>query len=138
MWWDGFQKRRESGPCPSWSLQAGQGALDELLLEFRALGGEGIEVITSSHTPEQSLLFARHAQRLGLWLRAARISMAPEKATSTWAGCRNFPRCAFPSGTTGSINASGRADTQAMLILREPRNSALSSFRDCEKPAGRY
>jgi predicted metal-dependent phosphoesterase TrpH len=44
----------------------GKGALDELLLEFRTLGGEAIEVITSSHTPEQSLLFARHAQRLGL------------------------------------------------------------------------
>lgn len=41
-------------------------AVEELLLEFRALGGEGIEVITGSHTPEQSLLFARHAQRLGL------------------------------------------------------------------------
>lgn len=44
----------------------GKGALEELLLEFRALGGEAIEVITSSHTAEQSLLFARHAQRLGL------------------------------------------------------------------------
>ena len=41
-------------------------ALDELLEEFRALGGEAIEVITGSHTPEQSLLFARHSQRLGL------------------------------------------------------------------------
>jgi hypothetical protein len=44
----------------------GKGALDELMLEFRNLGGEAIEVITSSHTPEQSLLFARHSQRLGL------------------------------------------------------------------------
>ncbi|SOD42725.1 3',5'-nucleoside bisphosphate phosphatase [Nitrosovibrio sp. Nv4] len=43
-----------------------KGALDELLLEFRAFGGEAIEVVTSSHTPEQSLLFARHSQRLGL------------------------------------------------------------------------
>jgi len=41
-------------------------ALEELLLEFRTLGGEAIEVITGSHTPEQSVLFARHAQRLGL------------------------------------------------------------------------
>jgi predicted metal-dependent phosphoesterase TrpH len=41
-------------------------ALDELLEEFRVLGGEAIEVITGSHTPEQSLLFARHSQRLGL------------------------------------------------------------------------
>lgn len=44
----------------------GKGALDELMLEFRNLGGEAIEVVTSSHTPEQSLLFARHSQRLGL------------------------------------------------------------------------
>ena len=44
----------------------GKDALDELLLEFRALGGEAIEVITASHTPEQSLLFARHSQRMGL------------------------------------------------------------------------
>lgn len=44
----------------------GKEALDELLLEFRALGGAAIEVITASHTPEQSLLFARHSQRMGL------------------------------------------------------------------------
>jgi predicted metal-dependent phosphoesterase TrpH len=44
----------------------GKDILDELLLEFRALGGAAIEVITSSHTPEQSLLFAHHAHRLGL------------------------------------------------------------------------
>jgi predicted metal-dependent phosphoesterase TrpH len=44
----------------------GKGALDELLLEFKGLGGAAIEVITASHTPEQSLLFARHAQRLDL------------------------------------------------------------------------
>jgi predicted metal-dependent phosphoesterase TrpH len=43
-----------------------KGALDELLLEFRTLGGEAIEVVTASHTPEQSLLFARHSERLGL------------------------------------------------------------------------
>lgn len=41
-------------------------ALGDLLEEFRDLGGAAIEVITSSHTPEQSLLFARHSQRLGL------------------------------------------------------------------------
>jgi 3',5'-nucleoside bisphosphate phosphatase len=41
-------------------------AMDELLEEFRALGGEAIEVITGSHTPEQSIQFAHHSQRLGL------------------------------------------------------------------------
>ena len=44
----------------------GKNLLDELLLEFRALGGSAIEVITASHTPEQSLLFAHHANRMGL------------------------------------------------------------------------
>ncbi len=44
----------------------GNAALDELLREFRAQGGEAVEVITSSHTPEQSLLFASHSRRLGL------------------------------------------------------------------------
>ncbi|HKX53536.1 MAG TPA: 3',5'-nucleoside bisphosphate phosphatase [Nitrosospira sp.] len=43
----------------------GKDALEELLLEFRTLGGEAIEVITGSHTPEQSLLFANHSRRLG-------------------------------------------------------------------------
>jgi predicted metal-dependent phosphoesterase TrpH len=41
-------------------------AMDELLEDFRALGGEAIEVITGSHTPAQSMQFARHSQRLGL------------------------------------------------------------------------
>ncbi len=44
----------------------GKDILDELLFEFRTLGGSAIEVITASHTPEQSLMFAHHAQRLGL------------------------------------------------------------------------
>jgi predicted metal-dependent phosphoesterase TrpH len=44
----------------------GNDLLDELLFEFRALGGSAIEVITASHTPEQSLLFAHHANRMGL------------------------------------------------------------------------
>jgi predicted metal-dependent phosphoesterase TrpH len=44
----------------------GKDLLDDLLFEFRALGGSAIEVITASHTPEQSLLFAHHANRMGL------------------------------------------------------------------------
>ncbi len=45
----------------------GKDTLDELLFEFRALGGSAIEVITASHTPEQALLFAHHANRMGLF-----------------------------------------------------------------------
>lgn len=44
----------------------GKATLDALLLEFRGLGGEAVEVITGSHTPEQSMLFASHSRRLGL------------------------------------------------------------------------
>lgn len=44
----------------------GKDILDELLFEFLTLGGSAIEVITASHTPEQSQMFANHAQRLGL------------------------------------------------------------------------
>ncbi|MSQ04625.1 MAG: PHP domain-containing protein [Nitrosomonadaceae bacterium] len=40
--------------------------LDELLLEFSALGGAAIEVITASHTQKQSLLFSRYAQKFNL------------------------------------------------------------------------
>ena len=38
------------------------GALAELLKEFRAAGGEGIEVVTGSHSPDQYALFAAIAQ----------------------------------------------------------------------------
>lgn len=55
-------------------------ALDELLLEFRALGGEAIEVITASHTPEQSLLFARHSQRMGLLASRGSDFHGPEES----------------------------------------------------------
>jgi predicted metal-dependent phosphoesterase TrpH len=44
----------------------GKGALDALLLEFLDMGGDAIEVVTGSHTPEQFLLFANHSERLGL------------------------------------------------------------------------
>jgi len=41
-------------------------AMRELLSEFRELGGDGIEVLSSSHTGEQSVEFTRHARAFGL------------------------------------------------------------------------
>jgi 3',5'-nucleoside bisphosphate phosphatase len=41
------------------------GAMDALLLEFRAAGGEGIEVVTGSHSPEQYRHFAALAGQYG-------------------------------------------------------------------------
>ena len=42
------------------------GAMDALMLEFRSAGGEGIEVVTGSHTPDQYALFAALATKHGL------------------------------------------------------------------------
>jgi 3',5'-nucleoside bisphosphate phosphatase len=44
----------------------GKNVMDDLLNEFRQAGGLAIEVITASHTKEQALFFAHHAQRKGL------------------------------------------------------------------------
>ena len=41
-------------------------ALRELLAEFRDTGGDGIEVVSPSHSPAQVTDFAGHARRLGL------------------------------------------------------------------------
>lgn len=41
------------------------GALDDLLAEFRAAGGEAIEVITGSHSPDQYAMFAEIAWNQG-------------------------------------------------------------------------
>ena len=40
-------------------------AHDEFLREFKQLGGEGIEVVTGSHTPDQYLEYAKIAQDYG-------------------------------------------------------------------------
>ena len=41
------------------------GALDDLLAQFRAAGGEAIEVITGSHSPDQYAMFAEIAKSQG-------------------------------------------------------------------------
>ena len=44
----------------------GDGNMRALLAEFKEIGGEAIEVVTASHTPQQFALFARHAVEFGL------------------------------------------------------------------------
>ena len=46
--------------------QMGSGKMHELLEVFKSVGGEGIEVVTGSHTPEQYPYFANLAQKFGL------------------------------------------------------------------------
>jgi predicted metal-dependent phosphoesterase TrpH len=44
----------------------GKSTLQELLQEFTEMGGQGIEVVTGSHTPPQYAEFARYATQYGL------------------------------------------------------------------------
>lgn len=44
----------------------GKSTLHELIGEFTSLGGQGIEVVTGSHTPPQFAEFARYAKEFGL------------------------------------------------------------------------
>lgn len=46
----------------------GKNVWNDLLQEFCALGGSAIEVITSSHTPDQVQHFARHAHAMDLMI----------------------------------------------------------------------
>lgn len=60
---------RASGGCAVMAhpgrYRLSAGALDDLLEEFRAAGGEAIEVITGSHSPDQYALFAEIAKSRG-------------------------------------------------------------------------
>ena len=58
----------------------GKNVLDDLLNEFRQTGGLAIEVITASHTKEQALLFANHAQRMGLMASCGSDFHSPDES----------------------------------------------------------
>lgn len=47
--------------------KAGRTTMRELLREFADLGGQGVEVVCGSHTPEQFAEFARYAQEFDLF-----------------------------------------------------------------------
>ena len=47
-------------------LSMGKKTMHELLTEFVFLGGQALEVVTGSHTPEQYAEFARYADEFGL------------------------------------------------------------------------
>lgn len=78
--------------------QMGSGKMHELLAEFKALGGVGIEVVSGSHTPEQYPHFASLAQKFGLlssrgsdfhapgegYRDIGRLPALPEMCTPIW------------------------------------------------------
>ncbi len=76
----------------------GSGRMETLLQEFRAAGGEGIEVVSGSHTPDQFARFALFAQKFGLlasrgsdfhspdetYRDLGRLAPLPERCTPVW------------------------------------------------------
>lgn len=72
--------------------------LRRLLGEFMECGGEAMEVISGSHTPDDVLAMARHARALGLlasvgsdfhgpenpWVELGRLSPLPDGLTPVW------------------------------------------------------
>lgn len=69
------------------------GKLRQMLIEFRACGGEGIEVISGSHTPEANRHFADIAREHGFLASAGSDYHGPEK---TWMDLGRLP--ALPEG----------------------------------------
>ena len=78
--------------------QIGKMRMEELLTEFKDAGGEGVEVVTSSHTAEMTANFAELSQRFGLlasrgsdfhgpgesMIELGRLPDLPEKCQPVW------------------------------------------------------
>jgi len=76
--------------------------LRELLGEFRDNGGEGLEVVTGSHSPQEILAMAGYAQRFDLlascgsdyhgpedpWIEMGGLPALPDTCTPVWGGDR--------------------------------------------------
>ena len=58
----------------------GRTSLRELLAEFVALGGQGIEVVCGSHTPPQYAEFARYASEFNLFASCGSDFHSPEES----------------------------------------------------------
>jgi hypothetical protein len=66
-------------------------ALDDLLDEFEAAGGAGIEVITGSHSPDQYALFAAVAQSRGLLASRGTDFHAPDETHADFGKLPQLP-----------------------------------------------
>ena len=71
------------------------GKIRELLAEFRDHGGDGIEVLSSSHTPSQYTEFARYARAFGMRASSGSDFHGPGES---WADLGDMPP--LPAGVT--------------------------------------
>jgi predicted metal-dependent phosphoesterase TrpH len=69
----------------------GSTTLRELLAEFTACGGQAIEVVSGSHTPEQYAEFARYAEEFGLLCSCGSDFHGPEESWRDMGRLPDFP-----------------------------------------------
>ncbi|MGH9591828.1 MAG: hypothetical protein ACRD5L_01960, partial [Bryobacteraceae bacterium] len=87
----------------------GESTLRELLREFIDLGGKGIEVVSSSHTPEQFALFARYATEFGLYSSCGSDFHGPGESYYDLGRLPDFPldcRPVWEAWASGAIPSS--------------------------------
>lgn len=73
------------------SGRMGKNNLRDLLREFTALGGQGIEVVSGTHTPEQFAEFARYAKELNLFASCGSDYHGPGESYRDVGGLPDFP-----------------------------------------------
>lgn len=78
----------------------GKDKMRALLAEFRDLGGEAIEVVTGSHTPEQVPLFAELAHEFGLYASCGSDFHAPGEGGRELGRLMPLPSLCRPLWTT--------------------------------------
>jgi predicted metal-dependent phosphoesterase TrpH len=78
--------------------EMGKEKMSLLMSDFRDMGGEAIEVVTGSHTPDQVPVFAEYAERYGLlasvgsdfhapgegWRELGRLMPLPDRCRPVW------------------------------------------------------
>ena len=82
-------------------------ATRRLLAEFRELGGEGVEVVTGSHTPDQHAIFAELANFYGLTASRGSDFHAPGEHGRELGGGPGLPDKCTPIWHNWDINKQG-------------------------------
>ena len=59
-----------------------------LFTEFKAHGGQAVEVVTGSHTTQEYVKYAETAKEFGLAASRGSDFHSPDESTPTWAACR--------------------------------------------------
>ncbi|HLP99124.1 MAG TPA: 3',5'-nucleoside bisphosphate phosphatase [Sideroxyarcus sp.] len=84
----------------------GRPTLLELLKEFAELGGQGIEVVSGSHTPPQFAEFARYAKEFGLLCSCGSDFHGPEESYRDIGRLPDFPLECVPVWTSWEAKAA--------------------------------